>query len=90
MLVISREQINQPLPVVNAIPLTSRKSPARVVYPNEVLLPAGVAGLRVDSIALCYQIRTLDKSRLERDWGELEDVNLRREILEAIRFQLEM
>lgn len=90
MLVISRERINQLLPVVNVIPLTSRKSTARVTYPNEVLLPAGVAGLRVDSIALCYQIRTLDKSRLERDWGELDDVILRQEILEAIRFQLEM
>jgi len=76
--------------VVNVIPLPSRKSASRVIYPNEVVLPAGVAGLRVDSIALCYQIRTLDKSRLEWDWGELEDVNLRREILEAIRFQLEM
>lgn len=90
VLVISRERINQLLPVVNVIPLTSRKSTSRVVYPNEVLLPSGVAGLRVASIALCYQIRTLDKSRLERDLGELVDVNLRREILEAIRFQLEM
>ena len=90
VLVISREQINQLLPVVNVIPLTSRKSASRVIYPNEVLLPAGVAGLRVDSIVLCYQIRTLDKSRLERDWGKLDDANLRRRILEAIRFQLEM
>ena len=69
VLVISREQINQLLPVVNVIPLTSRKSPARLIYPNEVLLPAGVAGLRADSIALCHQIRTLDQSRLEREWG---------------------
>jgi len=90
VLVISREQINHLLPVINVIPLTSRKSVARLVYPNEVLLPAGVAGLKADSIALCYQIRTLDKSRLERDWGELDDGNLRQEILEAIRFQLDM
>ena len=90
VLVISQERINQLLPVVNVIPLTSRKSASRVIYPNEVLLPAGVAGLRMDSIALCYQIRTLDKSRLERDLGELVDASLRQEILEAIRFQLEM
>ena len=61
VLVISRERINQWLPVVNVIPLTSRKSAARVIYPNEVLLPAGAAGLPVDSIALCYQIRTGQK-----------------------------
>jgi mRNA interferase MazF len=90
VLVISREQINQLLPVVNIIPLTSRKSDARVIYPNEVLIPAGTAGLRMDSIALCYQIRTLDKSRLEQDLGELDDTNLRRAILEAILFQLDM
>jgi len=90
VLVVSRERINQLLPVVNVIPLTSRKSASRVIYPNEVVLLAGVAGLSVDSIALCYQIRTLDKSRLERDLGELIEVNLRREILKAIRFQLDM
>ena len=90
VLVVSRERINQLLPVVNVIPLTSRKSDARVIYPNEVLLPAGTAGLRVDSIALCYQIRALDKSRLGRDLGELDDANLQQELLEAIRFQLDM
>jgi mRNA interferase MazF len=62
-------------------------SNSTIIYPNEVLLPANVVGLRVDSIALCYQIRTLDKSRLERDFGELLDAQLRQEILEAIQFQ---
>lgn len=90
VLVISQERINELLPVVNVIPLTSRKSPSRVIYPNEVLLPSGVAGLKADSIALCYQIRTLDKSRLEQDLGELADASLRQRILEAIRFQFEM
>lgn len=90
VLVISRERLNQLLPVVNVIPLTSRKSTARTIYPNEVLLPAALAGLRVDSIALCYQIRTLDKTRLERELGELKDANLRQQILAALRFQLDM
>ena len=90
VLVISRERINQILRVVNVIPLTSRKSAVRVIYPNEVLLTADVAGLKADSIALCYQVRTLDKSRLERDLGKIRDENLRQEILKAIRFQLDM
>jgi mRNA interferase MazF len=79
--VISRERLNQLLPVVNVIPLTSRQSLIRVIYPHEVLLPAGVAGLRVNSIALCYQRCTLDKSRLEQKLGELVNVNLRQESL---------
>jgi mRNA interferase MazF len=90
VLVISQERVNQLLPVVNVIPLTSRKSPARAIYTNEVLLPRGAAGLSVDSIALCYQIRTIDKSRLEEDMGELADAELRQDILEAPRFQLDL
>ena len=89
-LVISRERLNQVLRVVNIVPLTSLKSPTHVIYSNEVILPADAAGLKVASIALCYQIRTLDKSRLEQDLGTLTDVSLRRSILEAIRFQLEI
>jgi len=90
VLVISRERINQLLPVVNVIPLTSRKSDARTIYPNEVLLPAGSGGLRVASIALCYQIRTLDKGRLEQDLGVVSDLALRHTILDALQFQLDM
>jgi len=44
----------------------------------------------MDSIALCYQIRTLDKSRLEEDVAELVDEELRQEIIEALRFQLDI
>ena len=90
VLVISNEQINQLLPVVNIIPLTSKKSSSRVIYPNEVLLRAKTAGLRVDSIALCYQIRTVDKKRLERRLGQLDSGNLRQQIVEAIQFQLDI
>lgn len=90
VLVISRERINQLLPVVNVIPLTSRKSDTRTIYPNEVLLPAGSGGLRVASIALCYQIRTLDKGRLEQDLGLVSDLALRHAILDALQFQLDM
>ncbi len=45
---------------------------------------------KMDSIALCYQVRTLDKSRLEEDVGELVDAKLRQEVIEALRFQLEI
>ncbi len=87
---MNRESINQILPVINVIPLTSRKSAARSIYPNEVLLPADAAGLQMDSIALCYQTRTLDKSRLEEAVAELVDAELRQEVVEALRFQLDI
>ena len=38
VLVISETALNDILPVVNVLPLTSRK-PGRRIYPNEALLP---------------------------------------------------
>jgi len=86
VLVISQERINQLLPVVNVIPLTSKKFDSNVIYPNEVLLSANVTGLKVDSIALCYQIRTLDKSRLERDFGELYCTRAQLKLLKRAKY----
>ena len=60
VLVISEEEINQILPVVNVLPITSRK-PNRKIYPNEVLIPAEVGGLEKESIVLCYQIKTFNQ-----------------------------
>lgn len=90
VLVISREEINQTLPVVNVIPLTSQKSSHRRIYPNEVFLPAGSGGLKVNSIALCYQVRTLDKSRLQKELCVITDETLHDKIHKALRFQLEL
>ena len=87
VLVISDSSLNQILPVVNVIPIASRK-PNRRVYPNETFLPARTAGLTLDSIALCYQIRTLDQRRLTQMFGVIEDEQIRRSTLDALHFQL--
>jgi len=87
VLVVSQTALNGILPVVNVLPITSRKA-GRRIYPNEALLPAGTAGLTLESIVLCYQIRTLDKRRLGRAFGSLKDEALQQEILEALSFQL--
>ena len=87
VLVISEEEINQILPVVNVLPITSRK-PGRRIYPNEVLIPAEIGGLEKESIVLCYQIRTLDKRRLIRKLGKIDDLELQEEIIDAMCFQL--
>ena len=59
VLIISEDDINELLKIVNIIPITSRK-PERIVYPNEALLMEGRFGLKKESIALCHQIRTID------------------------------
>jgi mRNA interferase MazF len=87
VLIISEEQINQILPVVNVLPITSRK-PGRRIYPNEVAIPKGVGGLSQESIVLCYQIRTLDKKRLIKDLGKIDSPQLQESIIDALLFQL--
>jgi len=87
VLVISEEEINQILSVLNVLPLTSMK-PGRKIYPNEIFLPSGMTGLPRDSLALCYQIRTLDKKRLIKKIGEINDQELQEDIKESISFQL--
>ena len=87
VLIISDEEVNQRLSIVNVLPITSRKE-GRQVYPNEALLPAASAGLEKESIVLCQQIRTLDRKRLIKHLGTLDDDHLRDSIKEALRFQL--
>lgn len=87
VLIISENDINELLNIVNIIPITSRK-PKRIIYPNEVLLSAEKHGLEKESIALCHQIRTIDKVRLSRKYGQISSKVLQAEIIEAICFQL--
>lgn len=51
VIIVSDTKLNQILPVVNILPITSRKYNRRI-YPNEAMIPAGTAGLDVESIAL--------------------------------------
>ena len=83
----SENQINEVLSVVNVLPVTSRKM-NRNIYPNEALLPEKQSGLKVESIVLCYQIRTLDKKRLLKLYGKIKDKALQQEIFDALSFQL--
>jgi mRNA interferase MazF len=86
VLIISETALNNLLPVINVLPLTSLK-PNRRIYPNEALLSAGTAGLASESLVLCYQIRTLDKKRLLREFGIVADTRHKNEILDALFFQ---
>lgn len=45
-------------------------------------------GLEKESIALCHQIRTIDKKRLSKYYGHLSDKLLQKDIIEALKFQL--
>lgn len=87
VLIISEDSINDLLNIVNVLPVTTRK-PSRQIYPNEVLLQADTYGLPNDSLVLCHQIRTIDKQRITKKYGDITDLMKQDEILEALCFQL--
>ncbi len=87
VLIISEDDINELLNIVNIVPITSRKE-GRITYPNEVLLSYGKYGLENESIALCHHIRTIDKKRLSKQYGKVTDKKDKDQIVEAICFQL--
>lgn len=76
-IIVSNEAFNQQSGLFTVVPLTSEKEyrPAR---PNEVLLPAGMAGLPYPSIAVPHQLRTLSALRVKPPlYGRLLDKELR-------------
>jgi mRNA interferase MazF len=52
-----------------AIPLTTNQR--RALLPICLLINQGEGGLTQDSVALCFQMRVLDKTRLVRKLGQL-------------------
>lgn len=86
-LVISNNINNEYSNTVTLLPSTSRKS--QKVYPFEVLLSKGIAGLTLDSRIKVDQIRTVDKRRLLNLRGTVP-VSIYPEIEKALKIHLNM
>lgn len=86
-LVVSNDVNNQYAATVTVLPITGQ--PAAKQYPFEVLLPAGVGGLTVDSRVKANQVRTVDKTRLVRLRGQLPAQYLP-EVKKALRIHLNL
>jgi mRNA interferase MazF len=67
--VVSNDINNQYAATVTVLPFTS--SPGKKVYPFEISVPEGTAGLTQDSRIKADQIRTVDKKRLMQYRGIL-------------------
>lgn len=87
VIIISENYTNSALSVVNVLPVTTRKN-NRTIYPNECLIDPGKHGLTSESVVLCYQIRTIDKRRLIKLYGTIDEEVLQEEIMEALKFQI--
>lgn len=89
VLVVSSEEVNEALPIVTILSLTSLK-PGRKIYPIEVLLTPKVTGLSTESIAMAHQIRSISKDRLGEQCGFIESVETRNAIRETIKIYLDI
>lgn len=69
VLVIQVDPLNAFLRTVIVIPFTTNLRWAS--FPFCVLVPVGEGGLASDSVALCHQVRVIDKTRLLRNLGQL-------------------
>lgn len=87
VVIISENYTNSVLSVVNVLPIMTRKN-NRIIYPNETLIAAGSYGLGNEFVVLCYQIRTIDKRRLIKLYGAVDDIIVQNRIIEAIKFQI--
>ena len=54
------------------------------MLPSHVLIPAGIGGLTHDSVVLCEQFRVIDKRRIMRVLGHVEDTYME-EVARALR-----
>ena len=88
VLVVSNDLNNRFAATVTVLPITS--APARRAYPDEVVVPGGVAGLTRNANRIkANMIRTVDKSRLVRPIGDLP-TGYHAEVRRALGIHLDM
>lgn len=85
VLVMQTNVINRFTTTVLAIPFTTNLR--RAALPSCVQVAAGEGGLSSESVALCHQLRVLDKTRLTKKLGDVSAATLE-EIESCVLFTL--
>ncbi|SRR5579883_721887 len=76
-IIVSRDAFNQAIGWRSVIVVPVSTSPAQMRRgPTAVFLPAGAGGLPQESVALCHQVTTLDRSKLGDLLGSLDAAQL--------------
>lgn len=88
-LIISNDIVNEILPVVTILPLSSVKATSKV-YPTEVFLPKELSLLPKDSVVMVHQIRTIDKKSISKQCGRVDDPDTRKHINDVLREYFEI
>lgn len=83
--IIQNDIGNKYSPITIIAPITSQK--IKTIYPIDALIPKQDSGLNVDSKAILNQIRAIDKKRLIKKIGNVNELALE-QINEAIKISL--
>ncbi|GAX44403.1 PemK-like protein [Tolypothrix sp. NIES-4075] len=75
VVILQIDRANAVSPHTIIAPFTSKIR--RALLPSHVFVPAGIGGLSQDSVVLCEQIRVIDKSRIIRIIGHLDNDYMR-------------
>lgn len=75
VLIVSNDINNQYAAAVTIVPITST---TEKIYPFEIFLPKGEGSLTNKSKAKANQIRTIDKLRLKKQFGRINEETLRK------------
>ncbi len=75
-IIIQNDVANRFSPITIVAAITSKFD--EKLYPTEVLIHAGEAGLKQDSVVVLDQIRTIDKTRIVKKIGKVSAFTLKR------------
>lgn len=89
VLVLSSDTINK-LPLVVTVVVGTKGENISRDYPTNVRIPAAESGLTMETVFLCFQIRSLDPSRFpDKAAGVLTD-DLMEKVEETVRYCLDL
>jgi mRNA interferase MazF len=75
-LIIQNDVSNEFSPITVVAAITSKYDDK--LYPTEILIQKNEAGLTQDSVVLLNQIRSIDRQRLIKRIGKLDDLKIKR------------
>lgn len=81
-LILQIDRANSASPHTVIAPFTSKIR--HKLLPSHVMVPAETGGLSLDSVLLCEQLRVIDKRRIRRVLGHLDEIYME-QVAEAIR-----
>jgi mRNA interferase MazF len=84
-LVVQNDVSNEFSPITIVAAITSKYD--NKLYPTEILIKKNEAGLTQDSVVLLNQIRSIDRQRLIKRIGKIDEIKIRR-IDTAIKISL--